>query len=115
MARWRLMALICCTAAAPAHAASDPATVAVYRVAGTTQCATVGVDLDALSLPLKAAGIAVHARRCASDGLMRRMLCGSPDGRLAVFDVPKKDAAAASKLGFARLGELPDAQEVPCR
>jgi hypothetical protein len=43
------------------------------------------------------------------------MLCGSPDGRLAVFDIRSKDVAAASKLGFAPLNELPDAQEVACQ
>ena len=114
-AGWRLVAAMCCIAAGPVHSASDPATVAVYRAAGTTQCANTSVDLEALSAPLKAAGIAVRASRCASDGLMRKMLCGSPDGRLAVFDIPKKDGAAASKLGFSPLSALPDAQEVPCR
>ena len=113
--RWRLLAVMCCVAAGPAHSASDPASVAVYRAAGTTQCANTSVDLEALSAPLKAAGIEVRASRCASDGLMRKMLCGSPDGRLAVFDIPKKDGAAASKLGYAPMGALPDAQEVPCR
>ena len=64
---------------------------------------------------LKAAGVAVAAARCASDGRMRVAVCGAADGRLNAFEVPAAAMAAAQKAGFQPLKNLPDAQFTDCR
>jgi hypothetical protein len=103
-------------AACQAPAASRPADpVAVYRYAGSRQCERGGLDRADVERQLAAAGIISRASRCAMDGKAHAAACGMPDGRLVIADIEAKDLAAARKLGFAPLSDLPQAVATACR
>lgn len=103
----------------PAELENPPtsALAAVARGLGTQQCGEQGARAAAelLAAPLRAAGIQVQALRCGHDGRMRPQMCGAPDGRLVVVDVPVHQREAARTLGFAPLSQWPDARSLPCR
>ena len=91
-----------------------PPPVAVYQSLGSRQGEGGGRTPAALAKALRAAGIPVRAVRCDSDGRMRPQVCGAPDGRLAVIDVPAEHQAAAEAMGFRPLATLADARRTPC-
>lgn len=95
----------CGTVAAP---------VTVAQSLGTRQCEAGGMTPQALAQNLRAAGITVLSESCAHDGRMRPAVCGAPDGRLAVFEVPGDQLARAQALGFVPLASLPEARPQPC-
>jgi hypothetical protein len=41
-------------------------------------------------------------------------VCGAPEGRIAIIDVPESQLEAARKLGFSLLSERPRAQRMAC-
>lgn len=90
--------------------------VRVFKPTGSVQCGDAGArgaaGLEALAKPLEGAGVRVLGRACGSDGRMHAMVCGAPDGRIAIFDVPAGDAEAARRLGYAALPA--EAREQPC-
>lgn len=104
--------LLLATAACAAPEGSKPVTVA--KALGSHQCQGGGTPLPALQRQLTEAGIAVQAARCGIDGLMHPMFCGADDGRLALFDIPAAQLAAAQELGFAPASRWPDARPGPC-
>jgi hypothetical protein len=95
----------CGTVAAP---------VAIAQSLGSRQCEGGGSTPQALAQTLRAAGLTVLSESCAHDGRMRPAVCGAPDGRLAVFEVPGEQLARAQALGFVALSTLPDARPQPC-
>jgi len=58
--------------------------------------------------------VQVLASSCGLDGQAHATVCGAPDGRIAIVRAPGSQASAASALGFAPLGSLPGATQVPC-
>lgn len=93
--------------------APDPS-VALYKYLGSVQCTGGGVSLFALERQLQDAGIGVLAASCGVDGNAYAALCGAPDGRIGILEVPADDAARAAPLGFAPLANLPGAVRLPC-
>lgn len=93
--------------------ASAP-TVQVFKIRGAIQCEGGGTAPEVMQHELTSAGIAVVAFACGDDGLAHVALCGAPDGRINIFDIPQHKAAQAQALGFARLSSLPSAREIPC-
>lgn len=100
--------------AAPPPPGAMPA-VQVYKSNGSVQCAEGGTGLDALRRQLEQAQIRVMRASCGTDGRMYAAMCGAPDGRIGIFEIPEAEAARALKLGFAALRNLPDARAVPCK
>ena len=98
-----------------ANSPSSQTTVRVFKSTGSVQCAEGGTDLSTFARQLEAAGLKVISSACGSDGRMRAAMCGAPDGRVAIFELSNADAQSSSKLGFAPLSKLPDAQVVPCK
>ena len=98
-----------------ANAPSSQTTVRVFKSMGSVQCAEGGTDLSTFARQLEEAGLKVISSACGSDGRMRAAMCGAPDGRLAIFELPSADAQLSAKLGFSPLSKLPDAQVVPCK
>jgi hypothetical protein len=90
------------------------ASVALYRYLGSVQCTGGGVSLSALERQLQDAGIGVLAASCGADGNAYAALCGAPDGRIGILEVPEDKAALAATLGFAPLANLPAAVRLPC-
>lgn len=100
-------------AAAPGPA---PALLTVARPLGTQQCGDRGVaTAELLAASLRAAGVQAQALRCGHDGRMRPQMCGAPDGRLAIVDVPAAQLEMAQGQGFQPLSRWPDARSEPCR
>lgn len=95
----------CTTAAAP---------LAMARALGTIQCETGGPTAESLAQALRDAGIPVAAVGCGHDGRMRPAVCGAPDGRLAIVEIPADRRTQAEALGWRPLSDLPDASRQPC-
>ena len=109
-------------AASSPTASAAPATVkppvTVARALGTQQCGDQphAATAELLLKALRGAGVDAQALRCGHDGRMRPQVCGAPDGRLAVVDVPAAQVDAAKAQGFEPLlARWPDARSEPCR
>lgn len=113
--RW-LALLAACSLTACASAPGQPAEppVRVFKSQGSLQCTGGGTPVAALAQQLQAAGIEVIRADCGTDGRMRVAMCGAADGRIGIFEVAARDAAAAANLGFAPVSRLPSAQVLPC-
>ena len=90
-------------------------TVKVYKSLGSVQCSGGGVSLDEIKRQLKEAGIEAESANCGIDGNMHIAMCGAPDGRIAIVEIPESKAQVAAAVGFLPLKNLPDATEVPCK
>lgn len=95
----------CTTTAAP---------LAIAKPLGTRQCETGGPTAESLAQALRDAGISVTAVGCGHDGRMRPAACGTPDGRLAIVEIPADRRAQAEALGWRALSDMPDASRQPC-
>jgi hypothetical protein len=93
---------------------SGPAVVAVYSSLGSLQCSGGGSTLTQLQQSLINLGVQVLASRCGLDGVLRPALCGTPDGRIGIFEVEDAELAIALTLGFALLSTLPNAVDAAC-
>lgn len=91
-----------------------PETADLYVPMGSLQCTGGGTPLPEWERRLTAAGVQVLASSCGLDGQAHATVCGAPDGRIAIVRAPSSQASAASALGFAPLGALPGATQVPC-
>ena len=92
-----------------------PAPVAVYMSLGTRQCeSSGGRSVAEVRKTLADAGIRVLAATCGTDGFAYPAVCGAPDGRIAILDVPAEQAGAAVKLGFRLLSDRPGATRSGC-
>jgi hypothetical protein len=113
----RLMRMIVtgAVAALGAACAAEPPPLSVAISLGTRQCAAGGQQPEDLARRLRESGVQVLAQTCGSDGRMRPAMCGAADGRLAIFEIPAAQWAAAQALGYVRLDSMPDAQREPCR
>jgi hypothetical protein len=88
--------------------------VALFKPLGTRQCEVGGATPEALAKGLQDAGVQVMALACGHDGRMRPAVCGAPDGRLVIVDVPAAQQAKAEGLGWRPLAQLTDARRQPC-
>lgn len=95
--------------------AAAPDTIALYVSIDSVQCEGGGTAPAEWERRLAAAGVRPVSTGCGVDGMMRPAVCGAPDGRIFIVDVPAAQAPAAAALGLARLNKLPDAARTPCR
>lgn len=86
----------------------------VFKAMGSLQCSGGGVSLAALQAQLTAAKVQVGAAACGTDGSVSAAVCGSPDGRIGIFEISPAQAGAAAAAGFAPLSTLPAARTIPC-
>jgi hypothetical protein len=112
----RFLALLCvglsaCAGAMP-HAAES--NVSVYKSRGGLQCENNAIALSELEKQLKDGGIAVAGSSCGHDGRMRPAMCGRPDGRIAIFDIPASKLEAAAALKFLPLAKAEGATRSAC-
>ncbi len=73
--------------------------VRIYKPDGSLQC-NQGEAIPLPDMEKDLAGIQVFSRGRRNDGVMRIQLCGSPTGMCNVYEIPRKDLAAALKLNF---------------
>ncbi|MBJ6799145.1 hypothetical protein [Geomonas propionica] len=110
--------LTACTllAGCPHRVMDDPGpAVTYYRPLGSLQCTGGGKTVAEIEHELRKAGITVNRAACGVDGRMHAMVCGAPDGRIAIFEIPAQQAVSAAALGLKPLATLPDAAETPCQ
>ena len=86
----------------------------VFKSMGSLQCSGGGLSLAALQAQLTAASVQVSAAACGTNGLASAAVCGSPDGRIGIFEISPAQAGAAAAAGFAPLSTLPAAKAIPC-
>lgn len=101
-----------CAATAPS--ATPAPLLPMARPLGTLQCQPGGPTPEALAAALREAGVPVTQVACGHDGRMRPAVCGAPDGRLAIVDIPAEHQARAEALGWRPLAAMPDASRQPC-
>lgn len=71
----------------------------VYKLDGSLQCDEAKpVELDKMRLELK--DIAVYKSFKDHDGLMRAQLCGTPTGRINIYEIDRTSLSQAQGLGF---------------
>lgn len=88
----------------------------VYKYAGSTQCNTgKGLTLEEMKRQLVSAHINVLTAACGNDGKMRATMCGAPDGKIGIFEIPTDQFDVALKIGFLSIDQLTDAVKVPCQ
>lgn len=100
----------------PACAGTSPVEgmLTMARPLGTLQCQPGGPTAESLAAALRDAGVPVAAVACGHDGRMRPAVCGAPDGRLAIVDIPERHQAQAESQGWRPLAAMPDARRQPC-
>lgn len=86
----------------------------VFKSMGSLQCSGGGLSLAALQAQLAAGKVEVRSAACGTDGLATATVCGSPDGRIGIFEISSAQAAAAATAGFMPLSNLPTARTIPC-
>lgn len=91
-----------------------PIPVAMVKTLGSLQCSGGGSSLSAIVKQLTDAGVGALSSSCGDDGLPRIALCGVPDGRIAIVEVPSDQTSAAQALGFAPLANFPTAVKAAC-
>lgn len=110
-----LMAFAVLTACGGVERKPPSAGVDLYKYMGSVQCAGGGTSLQAMERQLSDAGIPALSSTCGTDGNVYATVCGAADGRIGIFEVPAAQVQAASKLGFAPLGNLPAATKLACQ
>ena len=88
--------------------------VSVYKYVGSRQCEGGGTPVEKMMRQLSEAGIPVMNVHCGTDGRMYPAMCGAPDGRIGILEVPEGRVSAATALGFAPLSNLPGASKTVC-
>jgi hypothetical protein len=88
--------------------------LSVFKSAASVQCSGGGLSLSDMERELTSAGIEVLSSACGFDGNFYPAVCGGPDGRIGIFEIPADQADAAARLGFAPLNELPEATKTTC-
>ena len=88
--------------------------VSVYKYVGSRQCEDGGTPVEKMMRQLSEAGIPVINVHCGTDGRMYPAMCGAPDGRIGILEVPESKVSAAAALGYAPLVNLPEANRTVC-
>lgn len=73
--------------------------IGIGRSDNSLQCGyNVGITLEVMAQELK--GITILKSEKKHDGLMRIQSCGAPTGMMNVYQIYRKDAKKAVKIGF---------------
>lgn len=106
-----LLALSGCTQAGSTTLDGE---VGIYLDSGSTQCQDDGMNLEEMQQLLVDADIPFSAATCGTDGNMYTAMCGSPDGRIGIFQIAPEHLQQSRALGFEALANVPDASPVDC-
>lgn len=106
-----LLALSGCSQAGPVTLDGK---VGIYLDSGSTQCQDDGMTLEEMQQLLVDADIPFSEASCGTDGNMYTAMCGSPDGRIGMFQIAPEHLQLSRALGFEALANVPDASSVDC-
>jgi hypothetical protein len=73
--------------------------VKVYKADGSLQCGQ-GKAIPAAEMQKDLKSIQVYSSATKNDGMMRIQVCGAATGNANVYEIDRKDLAAALKMGF---------------
>lgn len=73
--------------------------VKVFKPDGSLQCGQ-GKAVAVTEMQNQLNGIKVYSSVNRNDGMMRVQVCGAPTGNVNVYEIDRKDLAAAQKKGF---------------
>ncbi|WP_413587599.1 hypothetical protein [Bdellovibrio sp. HCB274] len=73
--------------------------VKVFKPDGSLQCGQ-GKKIAIAEMQKDLGTIQVFSSKNQNDGMMRIQVCGSPTGNCNVYEIDRKDLAAAQKAGF---------------
>ena len=73
--------------------------VKIYKYDGSLQCG-MGKSVSPEDMQKDLKGLKVYSASSKTDGLMHIQQCGTPTGKVNVFEIDRKDLATAKKLGF---------------
>lgn len=73
--------------------------VKVYKADGSLQCGQ-GQVIPAAEMQKELKNIKVYSSANKNDGMMRIQVCGAPTGNSNVYEIDRKDLAAAIRMGF---------------
>ena len=84
---------------------NEEAKISITKPLGTTQCSETdpNVELKKLKQGLEQAQIKVYAAEIGTDGLSRIALCGTADGKIALFDIDQSALPKAQNLGYKKV------------
>lgn len=83
---------------------STEAKVWIRKNDGSVSCEPDrGESLEKAERELRRQGVSVLARRKTSDGLIRAMVCGMPQGSFNEFQIPGASEPRARELGYDRV------------
>lgn len=98
-----------------AQAAPKESTVKIQKSRGALQCQPgTGTTPEAMVVELDKADVKVLKTQCGQDGLLHVAMCGSDDGSINIFEIPERQLAKATSIGFKPLADLPDSTIIPC-
>ena len=92
----------------------EEASTKVFKSMGSLQCSGGGLSLSALQAQLTAANVEVRSAACGTDGVALPAICGTPDGRIGIFEISPAQAEATAAAGFKSLSAAPTAKIIPC-
>ncbi|WP_413561551.1 hypothetical protein [Bdellovibrio sp. HCB209] len=87
------------TGAAVATTSNASDRVKVFKPDGSLQCGQ-GKRIPVADMQKELGSIQVFSSKNQNDGMMRIQVCGSPTGNCNVYEIDRKDLAAAQKAGF---------------
>jgi hypothetical protein len=111
------LGLICALLPACGDEKKIEPSVKVYKDLGSVQCGDGSGSItppETMKKDLLKAGIMVRSFSCGLDGLVRLPMCGLPDGKINIFEIPNNKLGQAQALGFKDLRSLPSPKEVQC-
>ena len=73
--------------------------VKVFKPDGSLQCGQ-GKRIPLADMQKELGSVQVYSSKNQNDGMMRIQVCGSPTGNCNVYEIDRKDLAAAQKAGF---------------
>jgi hypothetical protein len=94
--------------------ADEEESVVVFRSLESRQCEGGGRTLAETQALLAGAGATVRSGSCGVDGLGHAGVCGSDDGRIAIFEIPISQSQLALSAGFPSVDGLPYTR-APCQ
>ncbi|WP_210283272.1 hypothetical protein [Massilia sp. Dwa41.01b] len=86
----------------------------MFKSMGSLQCSGGGMTLAALQAQLTSANVQPRAAACGTDGVATSAVCGSPDGKIGIFEIEANEEKTAAAAGFKPLSTVPTAKVIPC-
>ena len=79
--------------------------IKIYKPDGSLQC--TGGKVTSLEAMAKELGdIKIYSQENKSDGMMHVMMCGTPTGRVNVYEINEADFSKVSGLGFKKFSDV---------